>query len=98
MIRHIFTTAMKPETTNKQIVEIITALRSLNGKIAGMSKFYVGKNLGWYDEKAQIVLCADFSSKADWETYMRCPEHLRIGEQYMQLFDKDSMVVTQIEI
>lgn len=98
MIRHMFTTAMKSKTTNKQIDEIITALRSMNGKVTGMRNFYAGKNLGWYDEKAQIVLCADFSSKEDWETYMRCPEHLQIGEQYTHLFDKSSMVVTQIEI
>ena len=98
MIRHSFMTAMKPETTDRQIDEIIKALRNLDGKIAGMSGFFVGKNLGWYDKKMQLVLFADFLSKEDWEDYIHNSEHLKIGEKYMHLFDERSMVISQIEI
>lgn len=91
-------TAMKPEITEEQLDEIIKALRSLEGKIAGMSGFSVGKNLGWYDKKMQLVLFADFLSKEDWENYMHNPEHLKIGEKFMHLFDEPSMVVGQTEI
>lgn len=98
VIRHIFMTAMKPETTEGQFDEIIKDLRCLDGKIAGMSGFFVGKNLGWYDKKMQLVLFADFLRKEDWKNYMHNPEHLKIGEKYMHLFDEPSMVVSQTEI
>lgn len=97
MIRHIFTTGLKKGTSEEQLQEIILALRKLDGKIDGMINFQVGKNLSWHDNKAQLVLCAEFDNKKDWEIYMKFPQHIKVGDKYGHLFDTDTSTVVQIE-
>lgn len=98
MIRHIFATGLKKGTTEEQLNEIIAALQALKGQIPGMKDIIVTKNYGWYQDKVQLVLCAEFDNKEDWDVYMHFPKHLKVGDDYGHLFDDDTSVVMQIEI
>ncbi len=99
MIRHIFTTDVKEETTSQEIDEFIKQLSlALTDKVPGMIDFHVGRNLEYYDRKAKIVVVADLKDKEAYETYITFPDHLKVGEKYGYIFKEDTMYASQIEI
>lgn len=99
MLRSTFTVAAKPGTTDEQIQLFITKLREvLDGKIPGMTNFHVGRNLGFFDKKAAIVVTADFSDRRAFDKYITQPAHLRVGKKYGDWFDRSTMYTTQIDL
>lgn len=97
MIRHVFTTKCKEGTTDQEVDNFVNAMNAMKGTIPGMIDLHVGRNLEWYDHKAQIVVIADLEDKEAWDTYMTFPQHLKNGEKYGYIFDEDTMIASQLE-
>lgn len=96
MIRHVFMAALKPGVEAGALDEAIADLRAMSGKVPGMSGLIVGKNLAWFSDRVQLVLCADFTDRAAWDAFINHPDHVRIGEKYMPLYDPRSITTAQV--
>lgn len=97
MIRHIFMAPMLPNVTDTQIDSMIEDFKNLDGKVPHMTNFQVGRNLGLFDKKMQLVLTADFSTQEAWENFVQSDNHNSLANKYAKFLDKEHWVAAQIE-
>lgn len=84
MIKHIIMLKLKETAAGKSSQENAVMLKreleSLRSKIREIKKLEVGINVAEDPDAYDLVLCSEFAEKKDLETYMRHPEHKKVGE------------------
>lgn len=95
MIRHIFMAATKPEVSQEKIDEIVAALNALKPKFPTLR---AGKNLGWFDNKTQVVVTGEFENRDAWNAFINSPEHTAIVKNYMDCYNADMIFTSQFEL
>lgn len=86
MIRHIVLTKFKPETEERDILDIYAGLSDLTRRLSGAQGFTGGRS----ESPEQIergythAFVIDFDSWEDLETYAKHPEHQALGARIVE--------------
>jgi hypothetical protein len=83
MIRHIVmwrVAGKTPSERRETAGRVKEAFESLRGLIPGLLEIEVGLDISEVDYACDVVLVADFESRAALEGYASHPEHLRVRE------------------
>lgn len=98
MIRHIFMGTFKAGLNAEIKAEALATFKALYGEIPQAIAPKIGFSTGWVGGANQIVLTADFQTKADFEIYMNHPRHLELIDKAQNIyFEPTSFVVAQFE-
>lgn len=95
MIRHIFIAAVKDGVSEDIIEGIVKNLQALTEKYPTVR---AGGNLGWFSDKTQVALTADFENKESWDAFINSPEHTEIVKNSMQYYNPDILFASQFDL
>ena len=95
MIRHIFLAAVKNGVSEEIVQGIVKNLQALTAKYPTVR---AGKNLGWFSDKTQIALTADFEDMDSWDAFINSPEHTEIVKHSMKYYDPNMLFASQFVI
>lgn len=80
MIKHVVTFAWKDEVTDAEVAEVLAMLRSLPGKIPGLTDYVFGPGLGLTDGAGDFAIIATLPDAEALHAYLEHPEHVPVGQ------------------
>lgn len=95
MIRHIFIAAVRDGVSEEIVQGIVQNLQALTEKYPTVR---AGENLGWFSDKTQVALTADFENKESWDAFINSPEHTEIVKNSMQYYNPDILFASQFDL
>lgn len=100
MIRHIFIGTFKNGISDEIKQYQIADMQAMKEKIPDIADLKIGLSTGWTGQINQVVMTMDFSTKADFDTYMTHPYHTDYIGSIMAdaYFDRSTFVSTQFEL
>jgi len=85
MIRHIVLLKFKDDASEEKIQALVEGNRAMPGQIPEVVSAQSGSDLGLSQGKFDYGVVVDFTSEADYQTYLAHPAHLALGAIALEL-------------
>lgn len=75
MVHHTVLLRFVAEATDDQVDAVVEALRALPEQIPEIRSYRVGRDAGFAEDNAHVLVLATFADEAGWRSYQDHPAH-----------------------